>query len=121
MKKQAWIIDYDIRNNKRLGRVYRLLSKEAIPIQYSIFYYEGTVNELKKLLNAIEERINIKCDDVRAYCLPAHLRYSAIGRSLLPEGIGLFSEANSELAHFLSFEDAGIAAPQQFDKEFMVI
>lgn len=107
MKKQAWIIAYDITDNKRLGRVYRFLKKEAIPIQRSIFYYEGTVSVLTKILDEIEGRINSKTDDVRAYCLPTKLHYYAIGASVFADGIELFSETNNEVSRLLGYNILG--------------
>lgn len=49
--KKSWLIAYDIRNPKAVRACASItLKKEAIPIQYSIFYYEGTVLHLKRLM-----------------------------------------------------------------------
>lgn len=89
--KKSWLIAYDICNPKQLGRVHRLLKKEAIPIQYSIFYYEGTVLHLKRLMRDIGDLINNKTDDVRAYQIPEAMNYFSVGQAALPDGVSYFS------------------------------
>ncbi|MDO5679469.1 MAG: CRISPR-associated endonuclease Cas2 [Pelistega sp.] len=100
LKKKAWLIAYDICDPRRLGRVHCLLKKEALAMQYSIFYYEGSTEDLKSLLQTIEVRINRKVDDVRAYPIPAKMQYNCLGKSTLPEGIGFFSRVSSDLVSF---------------------
>lgn len=102
LKKKSWLIAYDISNPKRLGRVHRLLKKEALALQYSIFYYEGNVEELKCLLQDIEARINLKADDVRAYPIPEKMHYNSLGKSTLPDGVAFFSGVCSNLVNLLS-------------------
>ncbi len=100
LKQKAWLIAYDICDPRRLGRVHRLLKKEALAVQYSIFYYEGNTEQLTCLLQNIEERINRKVDDVRAYPIPEKMHYNSLGKSALPEGIGFFSRVSSDLVSF---------------------
>jgi CRISPR-associated protein Cas2 len=75
-----WIIAYDIRCKKRLARVYRYLSKTAMPIQYSIFLFEGTELKLQAILRAVADRIDESVDDVRSYHIPESAKVWAFGK-----------------------------------------
>lgn len=69
--KRSWIIAYDISDPKRLGRVYRLMLKRAIPQQRSVFRATITTSEARKLLAELAALIDSVEDDVRLYPLPA--------------------------------------------------
>lgn len=68
MKKYNALICYDIADPKRLAKVSRNLEKVAIRIQKSIFYYmEASPDDIKDIVNFIENVIDHKEDDVRIY------------------------------------------------------
>ncbi|MGN0916169.1 MAG: CRISPR-associated endonuclease Cas2 [Succinivibrio sp.] len=46
---QRFLIAYDISKNSIRGRVYRLLKKRALNVQKSLFFFEGSNNDLIKL------------------------------------------------------------------------
>ncbi len=58
---------YDIADPKRLVKVHRMLKKTGIPVQKSVFFVQGTENDIKLFLNKLEKIINVRKDDIRAY------------------------------------------------------
>ena len=89
-EKKGWVITYDIRNPKKLVRLHRFLKRRATPIQYSVFHFFGSTADLGKLMDAVEDLINPKADDVRAYAIPARPEVFLLGTSGLPNGVSLF-------------------------------
>ncbi|MDO5623728.1 MAG: CRISPR-associated endonuclease Cas2 [Pseudomonadota bacterium] len=85
------IICYDIANPRRLARVHKLLKKQALPLQYSVFLFSGTDTQLKSCLTQLQAIINPHEDDIRAYPLPQRDLRLVLGPSTLPEGITLGS------------------------------
>ena len=96
-----WLICYDITDSRRLARLHRFLCKQAIPVQYSVFHYEGSPAQMGRLIVDIEKRIDPDTDDVRAYRLPANLQLHTLGRSALPEDTGLLSSTSPVLEKLL--------------------
>lgn len=94
---RAWLITYDITNPKRLMRLHRFLRKHAVPVQYSVFHYEGSAASMGRLIAQIEARIDPATDDVRAYQLPEHLSIDTLGRGGIPGDTYIFSEADTTL------------------------
>ena len=47
---RGWLITYDITNPKRLVRLHRFLVKQATPVQYSVFHFEGSAAQMLALL-----------------------------------------------------------------------
>jgi CRISPR-associated protein Cas2 len=68
MKQYDFLISYDIADQKRLAKIARVLEKEAIRIQYSLFFYkDATKVELHRLLKKILKIYNEQEDDIRVY------------------------------------------------------
>ncbi len=68
MNRYDFIISYDIANIKRLRKIAKLLEKEAIRIQFSIFLLpNSTKDELQTLLDNILKIYNENEDDIRVY------------------------------------------------------
>lgn len=88
-KTQLHLVCYDIADPRRLGRVYRLLTSCATPIQYSVFVLSEMPAKLPVLIKDLEEIIDSREDDIRIYSLPWHLRIEKFGRARFPEGITL--------------------------------
>lgn len=82
-----FIVCYDITDPRRLARVHRALSKEAIALQYSVFLFKGDDRQLDRLLQTLEALIDKRRDDVRAYPVPARGLKARLGKPTLPEGI----------------------------------
>ena len=70
---RGWLITYDITNPRRLVRLHRFLVRQATPVQYSVFHFEGSAAQMGRLMADIETRIDAGTDDVRAYQLPEPL------------------------------------------------
>lgn len=86
---QSYLVCYDIADPRRLGRVHRFLTKEAVPVQYSVFNAALTLFELEMLVDELTALIDLEEDDVRIYPLPAKPRILSLGRGFFPEGITL--------------------------------
>ena len=84
---QETIICYDIANPRRLGRVHRYLKRHACAVQYSVFLFTGTHEQLERCLAQLEKLMEPKEDDIRAYPLPQRGYRLSVGKSTLPEGI----------------------------------
>lgn len=89
---RAWLIAYDIADPRRLNRLHRFLARHAAPVQYSVYYYEGSRAAMEKLMKAIEALINPAKDDVRTYQLPDILQIDALGRGAMPVETMLLSD-----------------------------
>lgn len=94
---RAWLITYDITDPKRLSRLHRFLRKHAVPVQYSVFHFEGSAAKMGRLMAQIETRIDPRTDDVRAYQLPEQLSIDTLGRGVLPSQTSLLSSASPSL------------------------
>jgi CRISPR-associated protein Cas2 len=82
-----WLVTYDIRDPKRLARVFKTLKKEGIPIQYSVFYLHTSSTKINQLMSKLAQLVNIRLDDVRAYRLPERGSEICLGSSILPHDI----------------------------------
>lgn len=98
---RGWLICYDIRDNRRLSRLHRFLKSHAVPIQYSVFCYQGSAAQLGRLVREMESRIDRKADDVRVYQLPEQPHFEGLGTRSLPEGVLIQSALNASLPHLV--------------------
>ena len=68
MRRYDFIIAYDIADVKRLRKIARVIEKQAMRIQYSVYiFYDATHQELTALLNSVTKIYNEKYDDIRVY------------------------------------------------------
>lgn len=89
--KSNYLVCYDIRDVKRLTRVFRFLKQNGVHIQYSVFYCRLTWEELIRLKGRLKELINEKSDDIRIYPLPSDLKVEIMGcGDRVPEGVNIF-------------------------------
>lgn len=86
-----YLIAYDIANPKRLSRVHRVLKKQGLPVQYSVFTVVIKRKALLRLLEAISELIHPAQDDIRCYRLPERADIKTLGRQFFPEDVMLFT------------------------------
>ena len=49
----TWVIGYDIRSPKRLQKVHKAMTRFAAPIEYSIFLYKGSDENLQHRLEKV--------------------------------------------------------------------
>lgn len=83
----AYLIGYDISNKKRLQKIHKKMVKYAMPIQYSVFLFEGMKKDLDFCLSEILPLINKKEDDLRIYPLPDNVKQWRFGKTIMPEDI----------------------------------
>jgi CRISPR associated protein Cas2. len=67
--RKNWIISYDIRDARRLRRVYRLCCDSAVTLQQSIFWAEFSNKELTEFLHTIEALLTAKRTVLKYYPL----------------------------------------------------
>lgn len=82
-----YLITYDIADPRRLGRLFRFLKKQGLPVQYSVFLVETSAVRLAELMVKISKIIHANADDVRAYRLPDNGWQVTMGASILPDDI----------------------------------
>lgn len=93
MKPRAtWLVAYDIRDPRRLGRVYRCCKRAGLHVQYSVFLVRATPPQLDRLIRELESLIDPRRDDVRIYPVPERPDWTHLGRSLWPREVGFFHE-----------------------------
>ena len=92
-RETPWLICYDIADPRRLQRVHRVISRRAIPFQYSIYYTSAVRKDIESLLRDIAAEIDPRRDDVRAYPLLTTARPFIYGRSRLPDRVMLLGSA----------------------------
>lgn len=86
-----YLISYDIADPKRLARTHRILKREGLPLQYSVFSAVLKKRRLSGLLKAIDGVIDPREDDVRCYRLPEIPESHLLGRQFFPEDVMLFT------------------------------
>lgn len=87
----SYLACYDIRDPKRLARVFRYLKSVGIHLQYSVFHCRLTYTELLQLKGDLKDIINEREDDVRIYPLPSKGSVTIFGcGDRVPEGVNLF-------------------------------
>ncbi len=89
--RSNYVVCYDIRNPKRLLKVYRFMKRRAVHIQYSVFYCRLTRSELVELKQGLNSLIDTRRDDVRVYPVPQDMKVRVMGRGdRIPEGVDIF-------------------------------
>ena len=86
-----YLLAYDIANPKRLSRVHRVLKRQGLPVQYSVFTLVMKRKSLLRLLATLDALINPVKDDIRCYRLPIDVNVITLGRQLFPGDVWLFS------------------------------
>ncbi len=90
-KPGLYLIAYDIAHPRRLGKVHRILKKQGLPVQYSVFTVVMKRPRLLRLLESIERQIETAEDDVRCYSLPVKTDMAVLGRQYFPDDVMLFT------------------------------
>jgi CRISPR-associated endonuclease Cas2 len=72
LSKGDYLICYDIRENKRLQRIQRLMAKRTLYLQRSVYLYRGDGSPLIALLEIVKKEMKDD-DDLRIYNL-SHIR-----------------------------------------------
>jgi len=86
-----YLVCYDIRDEKRLIKVFKTIKKRGLHIQYSVFYCRLTWRELVELKEKLKDIIDERKDDVRVYPIPQDMKVKVMGRGdRIPEGVDIF-------------------------------
>jgi len=89
--KTNYIVCYDIREEKRLARVYKYIKQRGLHIQYSVFHCRLTYQELVELKRDLKQIIDEEVDDVRIYPLPSNMKVIVMGcGDRIPDGVTVF-------------------------------
>lgn len=89
--KAPYLVCYDIADDKRLARIYRLMKGKGLHLQYSVFYCILTPQQLKNLKNDIRKLIHPRYDDVRIYPLSRDSLVAVLGcGARIPDGVEVF-------------------------------
>ena len=87
-----WLVTYDIVEPRNLARVFKLLKKNGVPIQYSVFSVHASAVQIGSLMVRLAKLIDVRADDVRAYRLPENPWQVTLGSAILPEDIWITIE-----------------------------
>jgi len=89
--KASYLVCYDIREEHRLARVYKLMKQMGIHVQYSVFHCRLTWNELVELKEKLKGIVDENEDDIRIYPLPQEYKVTIMGcGDRIPEGANIF-------------------------------
>jgi CRISPR-associated protein Cas2 len=89
--KTNYLVCYDIKEERRLQRVYNKMKSWGLHLQYSVFYCLLTRQELDRLTYEIKEIIDPHMDDIRIYPLPARPEIIVLGcGDRVPGGVEVF-------------------------------
>lgn len=70
MSKQDFLICYDIADEKRVAKIGKLIEKEALRIQRSVYFYEQvSKDELSVLVDRVLTLLDEEVDDLRIYTI----------------------------------------------------
>lgn len=91
--RAPYLVCYDIREPRRLGKVFKFMKGRGLHLQYSVFHCSLTWPELLKLKEKLEALISPKEDDVRIYPLPSGSKVFVMGcGDRVPDGVEIFVE-----------------------------
>jgi len=76
---QRWLLAHDIRDKKRLQKVWRYLRQEGVRLQYSVYLLAGTRHQIEAIIDRLRELIDEQSDDVRIYPLTENTRIWGLG------------------------------------------
>ncbi len=89
--KANYLVCYDIRDPRRLSRVYKLLKGIGLHIQYSVFHCSLSWPSLLELKEKLKELIDENDDDIRIYPLPSEEKVVVMGcGDRIPDGVDIF-------------------------------
>ena len=70
MSKQDFLICYDIADERRVGKIGKLVEKNAMRIQRSVYFYEQvSKEELTVLMEKVLTILDVEVDDLRVYTI----------------------------------------------------
>jgi CRISPR-associated protein Cas2 len=94
---ERWLLAHDIADPKRLQKVWRLMRKEGLPLQYSVYLLHGDRQRVQQLLDQLALLIDNKADDLRVYPLGENTRLWGLGTQFNEGGNALTDEVIDRL------------------------
>lgn len=82
-----WLVAYDISDKRNWAQVFKLLKKEGIPIQYSVFLVTTSATKMGNITAQLSKMIDVKTDDIRIYRIPENAWTVTLGSAMIPEDI----------------------------------
>jgi CRISPR-associated protein Cas2 len=76
---KRWLLAHDIRDPRRLQRVWRYLRQEGLRLQFSVYILAGTRHQIETVLEHLRTLIDEQADDVRVYPLSENTRIWGLG------------------------------------------
>ena len=76
---KRWLLAHDIREPKRLQRVWRYLRQEGVRMQHSVYLLKGDRDAIERVMEQLRNLIDERCDDVRIYPLTENTRLWGLG------------------------------------------
>lgn len=83
---QRWLLAHDIRDKKRLQKVWLYLRQEGVRLQYSVYLLAGTRHQIEVIIGRLRELIDERADDVRIYPLTENTRIWGLGTQFNDDG-----------------------------------
>jgi len=65
------VLAYDISDNSRRGRIFRLLSNQGLRVNYSVFELWMREEAVERLMDDLERLMDLSTDHIRIYPLCA--------------------------------------------------
>jgi CRISPR-associated protein Cas2 len=94
---QRWLIAHDIADPKRLQKVWRFMQKEGVRLQYSVYLFSGSREQLDQVLDKLNKIVNNKEDDVRIYAITENTRIWGLGIQFNDGGNALYDTLFNKL------------------------
>jgi CRISPR-associated protein Cas2 len=94
---ERWLLAHDIADPKRLQKVWRLMRKEGLPLQCSVYLLHGNRQRVQRLLDQLALLIDNKADDLRVYPLGENTRLWGLGTQFTEGGNALTDEVIDRL------------------------
>lgn len=86
---RRWLLAHDIRDKKRLHRVWRYLRQEGVRLQFSVYLLSGTPQHVNNIIDRLLDLIDEHADDVRVYPLTENTRIWGLGTQFNDDGNSL--------------------------------
>jgi len=97
MPAQPKLLVYDICDAKRLQKVHRIASQTMVAIQKSVFYAELSEDQARRLLDDLNQVIDITCDKISMFNVKGINAQQSLGPRFQDHGI--FLQFESGLLH----------------------
>lgn len=107
---QRWLLAHDIRDPRRLQRVWRYLRQEGVRLQYSVYMLAGTRQQVETIIQRLRQLIDEREDDVRIYPLTENTRIWGLGTQFNDDGNTLCDAFMDKLKQVYEDDEIGTAA-----------